>query len=1730
MSEVVVLAASAATSVSQAAVDDGNGALSLMELLVELSSSLTVNSSLKYRRGDHRAIAVEPDDHWRSTAPYCSREVTVMRRKRRREVLNAFFDSSTASRTAPVFSTSSVVFRHQMRQLFQNAKQNIRQVTETHAALLGLLCSAVVPDIESEEASQGAAVSAEVSEATLMFYIILRTSIAASPNWQKPPVIPRCWLSPSIMEMIERSSALQKTMRWSCDPDPVVEAALGVDSTRYSRFAFEPYMSYHVPELRTYHTDPTGASATKLLAATDGAEKYLFITNTSNTGAAYDAPHYWHTEEKEDVRCLFTRKSLNDSESERGPYSSPHAAQRDPSVVYAPLQSGSKTAKSFCSIFREEYPGNSPFCSLLFVALHRGIVGQQDPYLFLRLESGGRACSSLGTTSFSSKLSFSQFGEAAESFSSTFPVSIGISPEFLVATAGKDSGEAMLGKGMNRTALDEQGGVETKDTQCVRGIIAMLQWSCQSGTLFLRLQQLCDVSERPEWRAALGQYGKSAIEALRWLLLSLQRLVAEMGDRAGGPHSVSFRELLVAQRRLRHIAEDITALSDVLFVHAGTNWEASQVLGELSSATLLTSLYKHYAQRTVNNQWRDQRLTVAGLTDYPVRRLDVIGELFLAVLRPLHCMLGAWLCAGELKDPYDEFFVLPSHGTTACGFLVDTSAQRLPGFISSETAERILHAGVSLRVLRAAARHMIPCATNEQARLRSQAEDVDAAALHQEQMNDVSDINWLLRDFMESLLGYRSPLMFVEMPEVSLLTQQGSLSHWQAFYGACNNVLLSVGNEMESESMNGATFEPIGLVHVVSINSVVGDDVKRSACTSGGELVGGKAKSLMTSLSRLSKATTAWHDVVCEELTQCANAMSREEAAAKTKERAALRLAYERKILQRNSRRKLQQWKAQRLSLNMERAAVLSRSVEELLELYARVLGEPSTTEKQEQEEATEDGRRTPIGRFVAPLTELTSPRRAAERSVTTTQGKATLSFAVPVFLTKEETPCETLAVAAPRTTVPPFHCGSSSMWMSTLSLSLFSGQKSFLWQEEQPREEAPASEMYAVADINNEEYLMKRAGPHVSDTGAREAMFAQFEAAESRMKNYVVSSEAYQQACREAAIKLLQGEDNNGSRTTDNNECIREHWWTNPTVDEGNLFGSQGISLTVIEALQAPHTLTEEHAKRLLHCSSYYLTLSSYTASYLTHKALQVMLLGPYGTLYRLTQQFLDVCLMQSSRVADRMTGLWQRLTKSAIEDNNFSASAFMATLNAAFVDEWESCVLHGRDTLQVQLALAVQDDTNAGIDVFSAANEEEEGSGAGGSILFQDTAFRSRTIDLVTPQIVEETGEEEHEDDPERGQVREEAITLPDNPFDFISQLTMIYSMPCEGFWLLPKDAVAVYGDLFSTLLFWTSVTQLVTRVWRVGIKSGVPEAFFFCNTSRTVLGAVAQHMWFLIAGFVREYRHTLRFESGVLYSYCQLERFTTDHAAFLEQCRFAAMLTPAFARARRQVYGMVRQLEEVEQCLLRATEENAADATMACSVSIDSRDSKATNTAATHTASSITSTLSSGFDSKRTKGKKRTRASGRETEVSGGGGCAAPGPRVRRKPSQSLTSTSSPSDVPPNFQHNTCTSLKGQQRQCLEEDMARRIEARGRSVRDHIRRRLRSFAGLTDIFVEHLTAVRDSAAEEAESPFLSQDDDLVEQVSPRSTTRNTTRASALSSLIRILEMVQSAVYVKL
>ncbi|KEG13384.1 hypothetical protein DQ04_01041140 [Trypanosoma grayi] len=1732
--------ASTAAKAGDVIVHDRYSTLSLVQLLEELSNSLACSPSLKYRRGDCGMLPMEEDALLYATTTSVAANTRLYdpikwRRKRRRDALDAFFDSAVASASSPAS------LRRQSRQLFRNAKHNIGRVTGTHAAMLELLCSAVAPGIECGDntGAEAAMDASEMSEAEQMLYIVLRTSVVAAPTWQKPPVVPRCWLSPSITALVERAPALQQAMRWSCDPDPVIGAALCVDAAAYNHFSLSPPASCGPPALLSQFADAAAAAWPQAITS-------------SWMGSSCGAHEYWINWENEEVRHLFAKKRSSTTDRRMGDALSvsPHIVQEMGPAEHVSSPSVVDVGRPTFSIFKEEYPAQHQFCSLLFVALHRGIVGQQDPYLLLRLDGG----SPLGSVSSPSKPpSVSQIAATPDYGVSTTPLCIEISPEFLVTTPveSHSTWKTKNRGGGDHAKLNASGRDEANEPQCSRGVMAMLQWSCQSGTLFLRLKHLCEVSERREWRTALGQYGKSAIEALRRLLLLLQGLVAEMADRSGGPHCVSFRELLAAQQKLRCVADDITALSDVFLVSADPSWEAAAVLGEISSATLLSSLYRHYAQRTANTQGRGSRLTTSSNSaDFPGVQLDVIGDVFLAVLHPLHRMMGAWLRVGEVHDPYDEFFIVPSHGTTACGFLVDPSPQRLPDFISAEAAEEILHAGVSLRVLRAAARHVTLCATKEQKRLERLAEDVDAAAALQGEAEDAMGINWLLQDFLESLLGQRSPSPFLPVPEVDLLLDVGAVQYWRAFYGACNGVLLAASEEADGAARTVLLQDDAPLLledGEATVKSTWG--AERSA----GFGVGGAA-SATTNFSRISRATSVWHEAVSAEIAQVSQATSEEEAA-RTRARVALRSEYERRVLRRKAQRQLQQWKEQRLSLNLERAAALSRTVDELLELYARVLKPAAAaaavdekSNEEEEEKSDYDGRRTPIGKFVKPLPQPPSlpplPSGAAKNS-SAAVGRPRFSFPVctaaaaagaagaavggdSVLLHENE---ESFHVASTtslcRIIMPPRLRRASRSKAADSSLSLQSIHKDPIVQSDEPHEFVHPPEMYVVASINDDEYLMKRTGPHVTDTTAAEALFAQLAAEEARVRNYDVSSEAYQRECAAVAMEVLHGDGSNSSSssvTAGSSRRISAAWWTDPTADEGilALFSSSNDNnsnkntTTPALAPRAVLSLTEQQEKRLLHCSYYYLTLARYTAGYLTHKALQVMLLGPYGNLYRLTQQLLDVCLMQRGRVADRLTGLWQHLTREAIEENQFRASAVFTSLNKAFVEEWESCVLHGRDTLRVQLALTLSndsdDDLNAAQNEASLTCNEESESG----LLFHDTAFRRRTRRSATPHTEAEAHNEEEQQYEEKGGSGSGSSAvgpLPENPFDFISRLTIVHDAECGGLWVLPKHAVTVYGDLFSTLLFWASVMELVTRVWRIGITSGVAEAFFFCNVSRSVLNAVAQHMWFLIAGYVRAYRHTLRFESGVLYGYRQLESFTADHAEFLEHCRFAAMLTPVFARARQQVYGMVRQLEEVEQCVLRARAEDAADAAAPQDGTGRARKKHSDK----------------AHKQQKPKSKKNQKI---EVWEKGRGSSDSNSNRSGASPSLRRQKESSPllPDMSPKSKRKSQRSAD--QKKLQQEDLKRRKEVRWRGVRDALRRRLRSFMGLTEIFIGHLVAVRESVSidlEPTESPLQkpSGDHDDVEHAAMRDTTA---RVSALTSLIHTLEMTQAAVDDKL
>ncbi|KPI88588.1 hypothetical protein ABL78_2321 [Leptomonas seymouri] len=217
--------------------------------------------------------------------------------------------------------------------------------------------------------------------------------------------------------------------------------------------------------------------------------------------------------------------------------------------------------------------------------------------------------------------------------------------------------------------------------------------------------------------------------------------------------------------------------------------------------------------------------------------IDAIGLLLRATLRPFHAMLHRWLTAGELTDPYDEFFIVPSHGQTYSGFMLDLSPQRLPVFVSAAAAKDLLHSGVSLRVLRAAATHVVLSAQKDMRRLQGLSEMTDAAVEdYAEELQDTQTLQCAIQKFIERLVrgaptedGLNAMGLFgrglqgrrgahggesktalwraadgaegeLEQalplpPRVDVLSAYGAINWWRQHYQSCTQVLLEVMEE-----------------------------------------------------------------------------------------------------------------------------------------------------------------------------------------------------------------------------------------------------------------------------------------------------------------------------------------------------------------------------------------------------------------------------------------------------------------------------------------------------------------------------------------------------------------------------------------------------------------------------------------------------------------------------------------------------------------------------------------------------------------------------------------------------------------------------------------------------------------------------------------------------------------------------------------------------------------------
>lgn len=676
----------------------------------------------------------------------------------------------------------------------------------------------------------------------------------SSPQYATLPYQPQCWLAPSIIALVESWGPLQRRLRWSCDVDPVVAATIGGSSRAGLSYwglsglpSGDPAcdeaetaqrQSWSIPPIyrgggaaqptiaallqgsaqpfggrsRTSSDHPS-RSFSWAEANTDSAVLHLFLEEANPTSPSDVAAHRANAVAADSSATIH---GADQQHQQQGPGSEEVAAVAlSPFLLYRPLYSTEVYAQ-------------------VYVALHHCMAGYPDPYNLVEVLHTGKIASSPG-------------GRCAA-----------------------DPNAAPL----LRVHRDLRSASPSDAATPSSGLVSLLEWGCRYGSLLQRLWQLCILADEAEHRAGLGSYGRSALDALRLILYCMQRQIMEASDAPGCPHHCTLPDLLQGQQRLLHIAEQLEHLADFFNIHLSPSWRADKPLREsCSSATLLSRLHQSfcmqhghtlgehgaataYLYRDLQRQHLDAAIAagavpsmqISGLdlgnrqgrnfqgdagageaavvdglgsrwwrqrTQLLCHSLDALGLLLRATLRPLNMMLHSWLTTGEVGDAYDEFFIVPSYGQTNSGFCVDAAPQRLPAFISVHTAQALLHAGVGLRVLRAASTHVILSARQEERRLEAMAAlEAGAAEDYVAAVHDARTLHRAIQRFIETLVqgvdmqlaegdgggdedGHFGalpasgvPLMTRLPPHVDALSANGAILSWRQHYEACTRVLL----------------------------------------------------------------------------------------------------------------------------------------------------------------------------------------------------------------------------------------------------------------------------------------------------------------------------------------------------------------------------------------------------------------------------------------------------------------------------------------------------------------------------------------------------------------------------------------------------------------------------------------------------------------------------------------------------------------------------------------------------------------------------------------------------------------------------------------------------------------------------------------------------------------------------------------------------------------------------
>eukprot|EP00796_Vickermania_ingenoplastis_P005148 gene5148-3698_t len=785
--------------------------------------------------------------------------------------------------------------------------------------------------------------------ATQLSHTLALEGAYSLPRHRTFGAVPRCFLIPPTTALVEAAHALRRTMRWSCEVDPVVHATLVPEPHRLLAVSSAELLA---PRRRGATAGPTRSNS--FSSGWEGPSKV--VAQLFRAPPAPTAEQGRHTDSAqlfvsaEALPPIQHHDVIPETAEGRGPL--PHLFDIQHPFAVSPT--------NIFATFRREC--SAELLGVLHMALHRCVVGVEDPYgLTVRQPAPGGLSSPQGGTAASLPTRLKR------GFTLSNPVvsepAIAVSREF-ESSRKRSKGERAAKRWRWEGRAGGNGKARRKRARrqpaFTRGLASLLHWGCECGTLVLRLERLCELAQLPERRPALGSYGQCGMDALRRAVDLVRRQAVELSLLPGGWKQLAFTDLLAARQRLEGIHRCVGALANVFGVTLGEGWDASQTLQGLSSAALLSRLYECFSLRTEMAQAMPEATRKKPFDGEPddqddeemCLEFDAISYVLRAVMTPLHRMLHAWLTEGCLRDPLDEFFIVSSHGETPSGFTLDTSPHRLPSFLSADAAAAALNAGVALRALRDASAAVVALAavcSNDHSSHPSPA--AQGTVLYT--TRDAEAVKWLIQDFLDALLGNGATL-----PTVDVLSARSATAYWRSFYANCNRALLGcaarVGLEegragtsptfLSSEKLEahrqrqGTTASrsasPSGASHVM----VVMSSADSSSALSEGQPIdalllprGPRSESSAAS-SATSRVSLALYGAISQE-HRCASLAEHRSAASEQSSRA-LRDTFLLAARARRWRQRMEQWRQERKALQSLRLVAVATAVRDVRDAY----------------------------------------------------------------------------------------------------------------------------------------------------------------------------------------------------------------------------------------------------------------------------------------------------------------------------------------------------------------------------------------------------------------------------------------------------------------------------------------------------------------------------------------------------------------------------------------------------------------------------------------------------------------------------------------------------------------------------------------------------------------------------------------------------------------------------